>query len=97
MQLDLLSYVPPCIFGDREGATYSRPRDLSRLNAQMRDVYDLMQDGEWRALADIAARTGHPEASVSARLRDLRKDKFGGFTVERRYLGEGLYQYRVLV
>ena len=96
MQPELFDWVPPAIYGDRDGETYSQGRDLSRLNAQMRDVYRYMQHGEWRTLADIAARTGHPEASVSARLRDLRKSRFGGFTVERRYIAAGQYQYRVL-
>jgi hypothetical protein len=53
-------------------------------------------DGKWRTLADISAVTGDPEASVSARLRDLRKVKFGGLSVQRRYAGGGLWQYRVL-
>jgi len=38
-----------------------------------------------------------PEASVSARLRDLRKAKFGGYRVERQRVreGRGLYHYRL--
>jgi hypothetical protein len=94
-QPDLLSWVPPVIYGERDGDTFNSGRDLSRLNAQMRDVYLYMAHGEWRTLADIAHNTGHPEASVSARLRDLRKDKFGGFTVERRYIANGQYHYRL--
>jgi hypothetical protein len=39
--------------------------------------------------------TGAPPASVSAQLRHLRKPRFGGFTVEKRYLRDGLYTYRV--
>lgn len=97
MQPDLLSWTPPVIYGDRDGETFSKGRDLSRLNAQMRAVYELMKDGQWRSLFAIAHHTDHPEASVSARLRDLRKPKFGGFTVERRYIANGEYHYRVLV
>jgi len=96
MQPSLLDWVPPVILGDRDGETFHRPRDLSRLNAQARDVFHYMMHGEWRTLADISANTGHPEASVSARLRDLRKPALGGFTVERRYIARGLYQYRVI-
>lgn len=95
-QPDLLSWVPPVIYGERDGDTFSGGRDLSRLNAQMRDVYQYMSHGEWRTLADIAHNTGHPEASISARLRDLRKDKFGGFVVERRYIANGQYHYRLV-
>jgi hypothetical protein len=40
-----------------------------------------------------------PEGSVSARLRDLRKDKFGGFEVERKRdsIEKGLFLYRLVV
>jgi len=96
-QLDLLSYVPPVIYGDRSGETFDRARDGKRLNAQAADVFSYMQHGQWRTLADIAAATGHPEASVSARLRDLRKPSLGGYTVERRYIASGLWQYRLVL
>jgi hypothetical protein len=96
MQPQLWDWTPPAILGDRDGETFNAKRDLSRLNAQCADVYHYMKHGEWRTLADISANTGHPEASVSARLRDLRKPTLGGFTVERRYIARGLYQYRVL-
>lgn len=97
IQPDLLDWVPPVVCGERDGATFESGRDLSRLNAQAMAVYRYMRHGEWRTLADIAHNTGHPEASVSARLRDLRKAKFGGFTVERRYIANGLYQYRLVI
>jgi hypothetical protein len=51
-------------------------------------------------LQDIARETGDPEASISARLRDLRKPQFGGHTVERIRTGEGkrgLFLYRVVL
>ena len=82
---------------DHDGATYDRALDKKRLNAQTRRVYDLMRDGEWRTLRALSARTGDPEASVSARLRDLRKAKFGGFTVDRRRAADGgTFEYRLL-
>ena len=96
-QPDLFSYVPRVILGDRDGETFEPDRDRKRLNKQAQDVYSLMSDGHWRILADIAAHTGHPEASISARLRDLRKPRFGGHTVERRYIASGLYQYRLVL
>lgn len=80
-----------------DGATYDALQDQARLNTQLRAVRDLMRDGTWRSLHAIAAATGYPEASVSARLRDLRKPKFGAHLVQRRRLheGGGTYQYRV--
>ena len=78
-----------------DGETYDADRDHDRLGRQLRDVRDLMSDGEWRTLMDIEYRLGYPEASISARLRDLRKPRFGGYTVERRYAGGGLWKYRL--
>lgn len=86
---------------DFDGATYNRNRDHARLGNQMKAVRDLMLDGRWRTLDEIAWAGGtgsaFPESSVSARLRDLRKPKFGGYTVERRYAGVGLWEYRLIV
>lgn len=96
MQPSLLDWVPPAILGDRDGETFNRARDGKRLNGQAQDVYRLMRDGQWRTLHEITAATDHPEASVSARLRDLRKPHLGGFTVERRHIESGIWQYRVV-
>jgi len=79
-----------------DGQTYEPAKDKSRLNAQTRRVYSAMADGCWRTLAEISTETGDPEASVSARLRDLRKSRFGGYCVERRRRGDGgLFEYRL--
>lgn len=93
---DLLSWTPPA--GDRHGETFVHAFDAERLNAQQLRVWNVMRDGKWRTLAEISALTGDPEASVSARLRDLRKDEFGGLTIDRRRRGEersGLHEYRI--
>lgn len=95
----LWSWTPPApvVEGPRDGETFDKDRDLERLNKQARAVYDYMQHGEWRTLADISHNTGHPEASVSARLRDLKKPALGGLNVERRYIANGLWQYRLVL
>lgn len=59
-------------------------------------VFNLMSDGRWRSLEDIQAKTGGTLPSVSARLRDLRKDEFGGHTVERRRKTDSIYVYRLI-
>jgi DNA-binding IclR family transcriptional regulator len=79
-----------------DGQTFESDRDGERLTRQLEKVRDLMTDGSWRTLEEIHAQTGAPPASVSARLRDLRKAKFGAFTVERKHLRRGLFCYRVL-
>lgn len=83
---------------DHDGSTYSSVRDKKALNRQARRVFALMSDGKWRTLEEISEAVGDPEASVSARLRDFRKEKWGGYTVQRRLrfaLRRGLYEYRL--
>jgi hypothetical protein len=90
------SYVPHCAHFD--GKTYSSEFDHERLGKQMQEVYLLMKDGGWRTLAEIEKATGYSVASISARLRDLRKKKFGSHTVERQARGDrssGLFEYRL--
>lgn len=84
---------------EHDGVTYEPGIDKARLNAQTQRVYAATKDGSWRTLRYLSDITGDPEASVSARLRDLRKDKFGGLTVERRRATSlaGTYQYRVVI
>jgi|GEM_PF-3290259 len=76
--------------GDDEG-----DKKDDRLATLVARVFFLMSDRHWRSLGDIGEKAGGSEASVSARLRDLRKPRFGGHTVERRLVGGGLYAYRL--
>jgi hypothetical protein len=70
--------------------------DCARLEGQLRRIYELMVDGEWRSLADIERITGFPQASISAQLRHLRKTRFGSHSVEKRRRGEsGTWEYQV--
>ena len=79
-----------------DGADYVHERDHSRLKCQMLRVFSLMKDGCWRTLREIAYSTGDPEASVSAQLRHLRKERFGSYQVDRMRGKNGLYYYRLL-
>ena len=80
-----------------DGADYVPTRDDPRLSVQYWRIFFLMRDGEWRSLPAIQRATGDPPASISAQLRHMRKRRFGGHTVNRRYLGEGLYEYQLVV
>lgn len=80
-----------------DGADYKPERDDDRLGDQYSRIFDLMKDGQWRSLPRIEKVTGDPPASISAQLRHMRKARFGGHEVNRRYLGEGLYEYQLLV
>ena len=57
---------------DFNGPEYVPARDSSRLHGQMRRIFALMRDGEWRTLARIEESTNDPPASISAQLRHLR-------------------------
>lgn len=101
------SYETPLFDGD----TFEPEKDAARLGKQLRSVFDVMKDGEWRSLGTIANAIQYAtasggsfekgirasEASISARLRDFRKAKFGGHTVERRRVNGGLFEYRLQV
>lgn len=80
-----------------DGADYSPERDNPRLKGQLLRVWDVMKDGRWRTLREIATQTNDPEASVSAQLRHLRKDRFGAHQIEREYITNGLYKYRLII
>lgn len=81
------------------GSDYQADADNARLTGQIARVYELMRDGCWRTLDEIAGETGDPQASISAQLRHLRKPRFGAHTVEKRPRGErmhGLFEYRLI-
>jgi hypothetical protein len=77
------------------GADYIPERDNPRLGSQLQRVFALVADGKWRSLQDMSDLTGDPQASISAQLRHLRKPRFGSWNVERKYMGDGLYLYRL--
>jgi len=81
------------------GETFEPKLDGKRLQTQMQAVHELMLDRQWRTIPQIAlhlriAGLSCTEASISARLRDLRKPPFG-YTVERERIGEGFFSYRI--
>ena len=82
--------------GTRDGVTIE-PIDRKPLNEQAQRVWDVMSDGEWWTLERLALKTGDPEGSVAARIRDFRKEKFGGHDVVLHRLGQGQrgYKYRL--
>ncbi len=81
---------------DFDGETYDRALDHKRLTGQLGKVYDAMSDHGWYTLAQLRRKTDAPEASISARMRDLRKKKFGGHTVSSiRLSTNGLWWYKL--
>jgi DNA-binding CsgD family transcriptional regulator len=78
------------------GPDYQAERDHARLTAQQSAIFELVKDGTWRTLGQIAQACDAPEASVSAQLRHLRKERFGAHTVNKRYVRAGLYEYQLV-
>ena len=89
----------PNLEADFDGATYERSRDHARLKGQISRIFNVMRDGEWRTVSEIHDITGDPENSIQAQLRNLRKEKFGGYTVEKRRSdsSDALWEYVVRV
>ncbi len=89
------------------GEGYDAKLDEDRLSGQIKRVFDLMKDGTWRTLSEIevALIRKHPDnhdgqASISAQLRNLRKEPHGSHTVTRRRRGEGkkgVHEYQLIV
>lgn len=90
-QLELLPGVRPKF----QGKTYDAAKDEKRLTSQLERVRRVMADGQWHTLWELAERVNGSEAGVSARLRDLRKERWGARTIERRRVVGGLWEYRM--
>ena len=82
------------------GPDYVKEFDQERLTGQLKDIFALMKDGKFRTLSEIEQVTGHPQASISAQLRHLKKERFGSHTVNKQSRGErnnGLWEYQLIV
>ena len=89
--------APPPLFAPTfGGSTFDPARDRERLNAQLARVLEAMSDGKPWTLKELIAKCGGTEASVSARIRDLRKAKFGGHRVRSTCVERGLWVYRIV-
>ena len=85
-----------------DGATYKPQFDRARLTGQIKRVFELMSDGRWRTLDEIQMVVGGSQPAISARLRDLRKARYGSLQVDRKHRPSvskmrGLYEYRLVL
>ncbi len=103
-QLSIPGLVPTATPVPRfDGATYEPEADQNRLATQLVYVRELMLSGGWWTIAQLIDAiwkrgAGATQQGVSARIRDLRKPRFGGYVVERRHApggAAGLYEYRI--
>ena len=83
---------------DFDGSDYDPKYDRKRLTRQILRVYSALKGGAWLTLDEIHQITGDPQASISAQLRHLRKERFGSYTINKRPRGDrsrGLWEYKI--
>jgi len=78
-----------------DGKTFDKAFDGIRLKRQLDQVRELMKERRWWTLRELWARIQGSESAISARIRDLRKPKFGGYTILSRRRSKGLWEYRL--
>jgi len=83
----------PDFFGD----DYTPSIDRERLLSGIARVRLFMSDGGWHSLAEISKACKVPEATASADLRALRRERYGGYIIDRRRRVPtgGTYEYRM--
>ncbi len=79
-----------------DGTTYSPELDQTRLGRQLDLVAFRLSDGHWWTLGALQGVCGGSEAGISARIRDLRKARYGGHLVQRKRLEGGQWAYRMI-
>lgn len=77
------------------------PRNFVGAPVTMRHrILLVLMDGRWYSIRALTNRLNHPgctycQTNVGARLRDLRKARYGGYDIEcRRNPNTGSYEYR---
>ena len=87
-----------------DGLTYKPKLDYSRLSSQLERVLHILLDGKWHTLSEIEAivrpyARNKLNTGISARIRDLRKAKFGAYIIIRRRQvnsnTSGIHEYRL--
>lgn len=100
MNLDLFEHAKEKLRATEirfDGSDYSPSNDDVRLTGQILRVYNALKPGKWLTLKELSSITGDGEASVSSQCRHLKKARFGSHTIEKRNLGYGLWEYRMVV
>ena len=89
-----MTHMQPTLF---DGPTYNEPRDKTRLKRQLDSVRSCLLSGGWWTLAQLSGKAHGSTQSVSARVRDLKKLKFGAYTIDKRHVGDGVWEYRMKI
>lgn len=86
-----------------DGETYEPAKDSARLSTQLECVLWLLRDSRWWTLPDLTASVARlmskkvSDSSVTARIRDLRKERFGSHEIDKRRRNTGgTWEYRLV-
>ena len=60
----------------------------------LKAVKNIMGDGQWHTISEVAKRAKCPENTASATMRSLRRPSYGGNKLEKRYR-YGRFEYRI--
>jgi hypothetical protein len=69
-------------------------KEQNGLTDQLDNIFNVLSDGLWHTVAEVAGIFGYQHTSVDAQFRNLRKEKFGGWNVARKKIG-GVSHYRI--
>ena len=84
-----------------DGDTYDEQRDGTPLASQLDAVRDAMLNGQWWSYKQLREHLQRhhqikaTDTSLSARIRDLRKIRFGGYSVQSRRKTHREWEYRI--
>ena len=79
-----------------DGETYRPDFDYSRLGRQLSLVWDYMEDSRWHYPEELEDALDERWASISARVRDFRKQKWGEHLVITQRRKGGLFRYMLV-
>lgn len=79
----------------RMGETYVELRDGRRLTGTTQRVFVYMADGRWYSIEQLRRREVGG-LSGDRRARDLRDSRCGSLHIEKRNVGPGLWEYRMV-
>ena len=73
--------------------------DFRRMDTQRSRLEWILTNhpGKWWTLRELGHMAVASETGISARLRDMRKDKYGGYDIQAENTGKGLWRYRIAV
>lgn len=78
------------------GPAYVEEIDGKRIKKQLEVIRDfLLQNRNWFTLSELHGLLQYPEASISAQLRHLRKERFGSYIVEKQRRLPGTWEYKL--